>query len=148
MAQLTSFIVLVAALLLSTLSNCSAENVYCVTPTATSGSSCPHNSTNCTTLSEYAREAELYFTSYTTMVFLPGDHALDTNITVSNIARLTLRGESSSNNRATVFCNGSVGLSFTSIVEFKVHSLGFTLCGRDSFLSPASKFAVRYVIIC
>ena len=78
------------------------------------------------------------------MVFLPGDHALDTNITVSNIARLTLRGESSSSNRATVVCSGSVGLSFTSIVEFTVHSLGFTLCGRDSFLSPASKFAVWF----
>ena len=48
---------------INTLSYCSAENVNCVTPTATSCSSCPQNSTNCTTLSEYAQEAELYFTS-------------------------------------------------------------------------------------
>ena len=52
MAQPSPFIVLVATLLISTLSYCTAENVYCVTPTATSCSSCPHNSTNCTTLSE------------------------------------------------------------------------------------------------
>ena len=117
MAQST--LVLVAALLIDILSYCSAENVYCVTPTATSCPSCPHNSANCTTLSEYAQEAELYFTSNTTMVFLPGDHALDKNITVANITRLTMRGESSSGNRATVVCSGSVGLCFTSMVESK-----------------------------
>ena len=141
MAQSTLFSVLVAALLFSTLSYCSAENVYCVTPTATSCSSCPHN-THCATLSEYAQEAELYFTSNTTMVFLPGDHTLDTNITVGNVARLTMRGESSSGNRATVACSGPVGLSFTNMVEFKVHSLLFTFCGRDSVVSPVSKYAL------
>ena len=82
MAWSVPFTVLVAALLINTLSYCSAENVYCVTPTATSCSSCPHNN-HCATLSEYAQEAELYFTSNTTMVFLPGDHVLDTNITVA-----------------------------------------------------------------
>ena len=130
MALSTPLIVLVAALLITTLSYCSAENVYCVTPTATSCSSCPHNTTNCTTLSEYAQEAELYFTSNTTMVFLPGDHVLDIDITVANVARLTMRGESSSDNRATVVCDGLVGLSFTSMVEFKIHSLAFTSCSR------------------
>ena len=130
MARSTPFIAIVAALLISTLAYSSAENVYCVTSIATSCSSCPHNSTNCTTLSEYAQEAELYFTSNTTMVFLPGDHVLDTNITVANISRLTMHGESSSGNRATVVCSGSVGLSFTSMVDFKIDSLGFTSCSR------------------
>ena len=101
-----------------------------LTPTATSCSSCPHNSANCTTLSEYAQEAELYFTSNTTMVFLPGDHALNVNITVSNVTRLTMHGESSSGNRATVVCSGSVGLCFTSMVDFKIDSLDFTSCSR------------------
>ena len=128
MAQFT--LVLVAALLSITLSYCSAENVYCVTPTATSCSSCPHNSTHCTILSEYAQEAELYFTSNTTMVFLLGDHTLDRNITVANVTRLTMRGESSSGNRATVVCSGSVGLSFTSMVDLKIDYLAFTSCSR------------------
>ena len=51
MAQSAPFIVLVAALL-NTLSYSFAGNVYCVTHTATSCSSCPHNSTHCATLSE------------------------------------------------------------------------------------------------
>ena len=128
MAQSPPFTVIVAALLITALSYCSAENVYCVTQTAaTSCSSCLYNSTNCTTLSEYAQEAELYFTSNTTMVFLPGDHVLDTNITVANITRLTMCGESSSGSRATVVCSGPVCLSFTSMVD---HSLAFTSCSR------------------
>jgi len=44
MIHSTPFIVHVATLLLSTLSCCSAENVYCVKPTDTSCSLCPHNS--------------------------------------------------------------------------------------------------------
>ena len=101
------FIVLVAALFISTPSYCSAENVYCVTPNATSCSSCPHNSTNCTTLSEYAQEAELYFTSNTTMVFLPGNHTLNVNITVANVSRLTMRREPTQGDRATIVCKVS-----------------------------------------
>ena len=130
MARSTSFIVLVAALLINTLSYCSAENVYCVTPTATSCSFCPHN-THCATLSEYAQEAELYFTSNTTMVFLPGDHVLDRNITVANVARLTMHGESSSGSIATVVRNGSVGFSFTNMVDFNIYSLAFTSFNRS-----------------
>jgi len=143
MARCVSFIVLVAALLITTLSFCSAENVYCVTPTATSCSSCPHN-THCATLSEYAQEAEMYFTSNTTMVFLPGDHVLDRNITVANVARLTMRRESSSDNVATVVRNGSVGFSFTNMVDFNIHSLAFTSYNRSwSYGShPASNSAL------
>ena len=143
MVQPTS-IVIVAALLTNTLSYCSAENVYCVTPTATSCSSCPPNSTNCTTLSEYAHEAELYFTSNTTMVFLPGDHVLDVNITVANVSSLTMRGVSFSDIIATVVRNGSVGFSFTNMVDFTIHSLAFTSYNRSwSYGShPASNSAL------
>ena len=129
-------IVLVTVLFINALSYCSTENVYCVTPTATSCSSCPQNSTHCTTLSEYAQEAELYFTSNTTMVFLPVDHVLDADITIANIARLTMRGESSSgNDRPTVVCSGPVGLKFTNIMNFKVQFLAFISCSRTYNIS-------------
>ena len=147
MSHQTPFIVLVAVLLINTLFYSSAENVYCVTPTATSCSSCPHNSTHCATLSEYAQEAEMYFTSNTTMVFLPGDHVLDVNITVVNVSRLTMRGESSSGNIATVVCSGSVGLSFTSMVEFKIDSLAFTSCGRKYAIIANDHLAIIQVAL-
>ena len=142
MVQLASFTVLVAALLINTLSYCSAENVYCVTPTATSCSSCPHNYSHCATLSEYAEEPELYFTSNTTMVFLPGDHVLDANITVAKVTRLTMHGESSSDNRATVVCSESVGLSFISMVEFKIDSLAFISCRKKFAIIQNTNLAV------
>ena len=135
MAQLIPFIGLVAALLIGTLSYCSAENVYCVTPTAASCSSCPHNSTHCTTLSEYAQEAKLYFTSNTTIVFLLGDHILDKNITVADKTSLIMRGGSFSGNIATIVCNGPVGLNFTNMVNLKIQSLAFTSCSRTFPLS-------------
>ena len=62
------------------------------------------------------------------MVFLPGDHTLDMSITVANISSLTMYGESSS---ATLVCNGSVGLSFMGMADFKIHSMTFTSCGRS-----------------
>ena len=63
-------------------------------------------------------------------MFLPGDRTLDVNITVANITRLTMCGESSSG-YVTVVCNGSVGLSFTSMVDLKIFSLSFAYCGRS-----------------
>ena len=145
MAQSVPFIVLVVAMLINTLSYCSAENLYCVKPTTISScSSCPHKYTYCSTLTEYAQEAELYFTSNTTMVFLPGEHALDTNIIVANVAGLTMCGVSSSDNTATVVRNGSVGFSFTNMVDVIIYSLAFASYNRSwSYGShPGSSFAV------
>ena len=137
-----SFFVFVAALLISTFSYCSAENVYCVTPTVSSCSSCPHSSIHCTTLTEYLHKAELYFISNTTVVFLPSYHALDVNITVANKTGLTMCGESSSGTVATVICNGLVGLSFMNMTDLKISSLAFTSCSRDSGINPSSNYVL------
>ena len=148
MDQSTTLNVLVAVVLMNVVSYCSAENVYCVAPTAASCLFCPHNSTHCATLSEYAQEAEWYFTSNTTVLFLQGNHTLDTNITVANVTNLTMRGKSSSGNRATVVCSGLVGLNFTSMMDFKAHSLTFTSCSRRYIfkLSPNLQVIVYLVL--
>ena len=142
MAQSAPLLVLVAGLLINTISCCSAENVYCVTPTPTSCSSCPQNSINCSTLSEYAQKAALYFTSNTTIVFLPGDHTLDAIITVADVDGLTMCGDSFSGNIVTVLCSGLVGLSFKNMVDFKIYDLAFTNCSRNSVFYPLSNSAL------
>ena len=77
------------------------------------------------------------------MVFLPGDHALDRNITVANVARLAMYGESSSGNIANIACNGSVGFSFTSMkVNLRIYSLTFTSCSREYGTPPVSNYAL------
>ena len=65
------------------------------------------------------------------MVFLPGDHILDRSITVANAASLTMQGKSSSGIIATVVRNGSVGFSFTDMVDFNIYSLAFTSYNRS-----------------
>ena len=81
------------------------------------------------------------------MVFLPGDHVLDMIITVANVTRLTMSGESSSGNRATVVRNGSGGFSFTNIVDFNIYSLAFTSYKRSwsygIHMNSASNFALH-----
>ena len=64
------------------------------------------------------------------MVFLPGNHVLNRNITVANVAGLTMCGFSLYN-IATVVRNGSVGFSFTSMVNFRIYSLAFTSYNRS-----------------
>ena len=82
------------------------------------------------------------------MVFLSGDHALDMNITVAKATRLTMHGESSSGNIATIVCSGSVGLSFTSMVDFKIYSLAFTSCSRKYAIAlPRYPSATIYVAL-
>ena len=134
--------VLVTALLINTLSYCSAENVYCVTPTATSCSSCPQKSTYCATLSKYAQEAKKYFTSNTTVLMLLGEHVLDTDIMVVNVSRLTMYGETSSGNRAMVVCSGSVRLNFESMLEFRIYSLVFSSCSRKYDIPPGGSYVL------
>ena len=142
MAQSAIFTVLVAAVLIITY--CSAENVYCVTPKVTSCPSCPRDLIHCGMLSEYTQEAESYFISNTTIMFLPGDHVLDTNVTVANVARLTMRGGSSSGNIPTVIRNGSVGFFFLSMVELKIYSLAFISSSRNynHGILPTIKYAL------
>ena len=43
-----------------------------------------------------------------------------------------MHGGTSLGNRAAVVCSGSVGLSFTSMVDLQIYSLVFTSCSRES----------------
>ena len=51
-----------------------------------------------------------------------------------------MHGESSSGNIATIVCLGSVGLSFTNMVEFKIYSLQFTACSRSFGSCPPNRY--------
>ena len=65
-----------------------------------------------------------------------------TNITVANITRLTMLGESSSGNTVKIVCSESVGLSFTSIENLKIYSVAFTSCSRKGDNLPANNFSL------
>ena len=76
------------------------------------------------------------------MVFLTGDHALNIDITVANASNLTMIGVSSLSIIAKIICDGSVGISFTDMVDFKIYSLTFMSCCRKFGIPQVRNYAL------
>ena len=114
--------------ILMLLSSCSAQSTYYVTPTP--DTPCPGEP--CHTLSEYAADYNLPVN--TTMEFLPGNHTLEQTISVTNLPRLTLHGDSSSLPEVTsrIECTWPAGFVFTDISELYISALSYSSCGYHS----------------
>ncbi len=119
-------ILLVFPLLLLPLA--SAQTTCYVRPT--SESQCHHE--DCLTLSEYANETSRYFNSDNlTLVFLPGEHALNISIDLQLFDSLTLLGDLSSlpNITSKIVCNETAALSLKYISKVEIKALAFVSCG-------------------
>ena len=106
------------------LTSCSAQSTYYVTPTP--DTPCPGEP--CHTLSEYV--AGQYFHNLpvnTIMEFLPGNHTLEQTISVTNLPRLALHGNSSSLPEITtwIVCTWPAGFVFTKITELHISAMAF-----------------------
>ena len=88
----------------------------------------------CHSLSEYTSRSQCYFTSNTTVHFLPGVHLLGENITVRGISNLSLVGssvDSSQGPSATIQCSrANVGLAFVGCTNLRVRKIAIRYCGR------------------
>ncbi len=108
----------------------STQTTYYVKPT--SESLCHHD--DCLTLSEYASETSRYFNSDNlTLVFLPGEHALNTSIHFELLKSLTLLGDLSSlpNITSKIVCNGMSAFAFIDITMVEIKALTFRSCGSS-----------------
>ena len=89
----------------------------------------------CHNLLEYVSHPQYYFTSNTTIHFLPGLHLLEQNITVSGVKNLELVGSSFNAYKgpnAIIHCNGTqVGLIFQNITKLKIQNMMIVNCGRS-----------------
>ena len=104
---------------------------------------CPHES--CYTLAYYVANVTTYFTSNTTMIFLPGNHSLaNGTVQIGNITDLTLIGNDSlipgpyglpPESSSRVECNGSGVFSFENITSLVIQNLTFLGCGGMTVLS-------------
>ncbi len=118
----------------------STQTTYYVRPT--SESQCHHE--DCFTLSEYASETSKYFNSDNlTLVFLPGEHALNTSIDFQLFDSLTLLGDLSSlpNITSRIVCNETTALSLKYISKVEIKALAFVFCGiqgssRNHYIIP------------
>ena len=120
--HLGAFILL---LLVTVLPSCTTQYTYYVKPTPDT----PCHEDPCHTLSEYVSESERYFTFNTTIVFLPGEHVLQQNVTVTNVGRLAFIGNFSSSpaNASRIICTDAT-LTFTSIGTLEIADLDFHSC--------------------
>ena len=121
-----------------------SSNVHYITPTP-----CPAEDSeeSCLTLSTLAANSSNYLNSNTTMVFLEGNHILDSGLVVSNIAgSLTLSTNGSGT--AAIICSGRASLEFSNITQLQISGLEFIRCSSkvervDQFILEDSKFRGR-----
>ena len=111
----------------------SSGTMLTVTPSSTNVT-CPTENT-CLTLSEYAQNHLEYFNhSNITLQFLPGNHTLDVNLTITSIQTqyLEILGNTTSPTPSTITCTDShkVGFEFRDILEVTVSDMTFISCGR------------------
>ena len=104
---------------------CSTEGIYYVRPADVStcqGQPC-HN------LTYYSENSQLYFTSNTTLYFLPGEHILG-HVIVTDVSNITLAGIVSSEH-TILRCPGEGGILFMNCKEIYLLQLTFSNCGAD-----------------
>jgi len=102
---------------------CSPEDTYYIQ--ALSNTTCPIRRT-CMTLSEFAHQDSTP-TKNTTLNFLPGEHTLSSNISITNINSFSLIGIQNATSR--IRCEPGVGFAFSNILYVRIQHLVFTSCG-------------------
>jgi len=93
----------------------------------TSDSLCPTEP--CFTLSQCQQLVKLHLTNHTTLHFLPGDHILDSSLTIQNVIKFSLFGQLSGI-ECKIICKGAVGLSFHNVSSLQIGTLAFKNCGK------------------
>ena len=86
-----------------------AETYY-VTPS--SSIPCPEEGVPCFTLSQYATKPSDYFASNTTLILSPGNHSLDSKLSIRNITFLFIE---TSHSDTSITCNQSARFTFETI---------------------------------
>ena len=113
---------IILLLLVTALPFCTTQNTYYVKPTPDT----PCHEDPCHTLSEYVSESGQYFTSNTTIIFLPGEHVLQQNVAVTNVGRLAFIGYCPAD-VSRIICSDTT-LTFTNICLLEIAGLAFHSC--------------------
>ena len=117
---------------------CSTEGIYYVRPADVS--TCPGQP--CHNLSYYSENSQLFFTSNTTLYFLPGEHILG-QVIVTDVSNITLTGIMSAE-YTILQCPGEGGILFTNSKEIYMLHLTFSNCGVESADYGSSCFSGVY----
>ena len=94
-------------LLVSVCSGHISSEVYQIK--SSSDDSCPRKP--CLTLSQFINKSDSYIVDNTTLIFQPGNHSLESVLSVSNISMLSLHGTSNT----VIMCHGSGRFELSNI---------------------------------
>ena len=118
------YILVITIVLSVSTTNCSCKLIY-ITPDERY--TCPGNLQQCYTLSGITGNV---YSSNTKIVFLPGNHTIETNqsIVIANASNITLEGEGS-----TIQCNNNreIGFVFIEIMNLSIANLHLDQCGTS-----------------
>ena len=110
----------------------SSGHMYCVFA-QNETQSCPPQCEVCHTLGYYSKHVDQYFSSNTTILFLPGIHTLENNTTtlINDVNQLELMGNSSGDVGSTIQCEGAGSFFFTNSSNIQIRNLTFINCGQN-----------------
>ena len=116
--------------------------VFYVKPTVPPMTDCPSGDSPCHSLQYYANHSS--FTNNSRFLFLEGEHHLDSVVTISNVANLSLVGLSSG---VEILCKSvPSGFHVEKFMEFNIENMAITSCTRsewNAFLSLLNGTDVR-----
>ena len=90
------------------------------------------------TLYQFVINSSHYLHSNTTLVFLPGTHYLQVNLTVSNVESFVMKSE---NTPAQVYCIRNANIVFNLLWHVHIDSLRFIGCGGNQ-VTDVQEFVV------
>ena len=99
---------------------------------ASSPDQCDSLEAPCMTLSSFAANTSNYLQSNTTLVLLPGNHTLCSNLIVKHINQLWLHSNTSDSLSTTIFCiNHTIRFEFTNVSGILISGAKFSGCGGN-----------------
>ena len=96
---------------------------------------------NCFTVSQFAKHADIYKDADTLLLFLPGQHLLDSDLSISSVRNFSMqKSDSSPPITVTIHCELAARLKFDTIQYVHVQNLSFLGCDNILFISITKFF--------
>ena len=150
MKMKTKLVLLLFVILLATIV-CIEQQTNIVKPDP--HTSCPTGGQQCQTLAFYIENAENYFTSNKTMVFLPGIFRVSSNglIKISHVENFALVGSAKFNSTkipapsTTIYCSGTAAFVFHNVSNLHLANITFSNCGAETAALSSPAQAALYL---
>ena len=112
---------------------------YHISPSA--NDSCSSEVNTCLTLAQFTANLDTYLTWSTTLLFLPGDHSLESDFSVAESDNLDSLYLQLNSKFAKIHCNSFASFDFENVSMVYVHGIEFLEC--SFFLSSVDRVIIK-----